>query len=138
MDTLTLATADGLVAAALAHASSAYGRPICVAVCDEVGDLIAFARGDGAPVRSIAISRGKAYTAARIGLDTTAFLARLRTLEVQTADFCDDALTALPGGAVLKTRAGALVGGIGVSGLAPAEDQAIVDAVAKAFADRTQ
>jgi glc operon protein GlcG len=36
-----------------------------IAVCDPHGDLIAFARMDGAPLSSITIAMNKAYSAAR-------------------------------------------------------------------------
>ncbi|MDC7789603.1 heme-binding protein [Rhodoplanes sp. TEM] len=134
MDTITLDTAQALVAAALAAAKADYGKPVCVAVCDGVGNLLAFARADGAPPRSIQIAQDKAYTAARMGVDTDAFHARLKREEVQARDFCDARLTALLGGAVLKSGAGAVVGGIGVSGLASAEDHAIVQGLARRVA----
>jgi uncharacterized protein GlcG (DUF336 family) len=134
MDTITLETANKLIAKAFAQAAADYRRPICVAVCDGTGNLIAFARGDGAPVRSIQISQGKAYSAARLGVNTDAFLERLHREKVTARDFCDDKITSLPGGAVLKTGSGAVIGGIGVSGLKSEEDQAIVTALASVVA----
>ncbi|MCK0196881.1 heme-binding protein [Ancylobacter sp. 6x-1] len=123
-----------LVAEGLARASANYaGRPICVATCDAHGFLLAFARADGAPVRSIAISQGKAYSAARMGVGTDVFLERLQRENIQASSFCDPGLTGLPGGAVLKDAAGAVLGGVGISGLAPSEDQAIADGLAQSY-----
>ena len=96
MDTITLATANKLIAKAISQAVADYGRPICVAVCDGHGDLLAFGRMDGAPVRSIAISQGKAYSAARLGVNTDAFLERLHREKIQASDFCDPRITSLP------------------------------------------
>lgn len=48
-----------------------------------------------------------------------------------TLDSVKPLLTALPGGSVLRDRAGTAVGAIGVSGLTSAEDQQITDAVAE-------
>src|SRR3546814_7465263 len=79
---------------------------------------------DGAPVRSIQLAQQKAYTCTRMGSTTDAFLARLRKDDVPIGYFCDPLLTALPGGAVLSDAQGNMIGGVGVSGLAPAEDQA--------------
>jgi glc operon protein GlcG len=101
-----------------------FERPICVAVCDQFGFALAVSRMDGAPVRSIQISRCKAYTAARMGVDTSAFAARLRKDNVQASSFCHSRLTDLPGGSVLKDG-DRVIGGVGISGLAPAEDQVI-------------
>ena len=117
--------AGNLIAAAFAKAKADYGRPICVAVCDRYGFLTAFASMDDAPVRSIQISQCKAYTSARLGVDTAAFLERLHVNALQARDFCDDKLTGLPGGCVLKGAAGGVIGGVGISGLAPDEDVAV-------------
>jgi uncharacterized protein GlcG (DUF336 family) len=40
-------------------------------------------------------------------------------------------LTALPGGAVLSDAQSSVIGAIGVSGLTPAEDQAVADELAR-------
>jgi glc operon protein GlcG len=130
MDTIRLNLAQALVEAALDKAAVDYTRPICVSVCDVHGFLLAFARADEAPVRSIAIAQGKAYSSARIGANTDAFLARLSKENFQASYFCDPQITALPGGAVIKNANGRILGGVGVSGLAPHEDQAIANAIA--------
>jgi uncharacterized protein GlcG (DUF336 family) len=130
MSDLTLDRAQALADSALSRAAQDHGRPICVAVCDERGLLLAFARMDGAPARSVAISQGKAYTAARMGVTTAALLSRLHREQIEVGYFCDPALTALPGGSPLKDAGGRLLGAVGVSGLTSAEDQAITDAVA--------
>lgn len=127
---MTLELAQNLVAQALAQAQSEFKRPVCVAVCDKFGFLVAFARMPGAPVRSIAIAQGKAYTAARMGVNTDAFLERLHRENVPASSFCDPLLTGLPGGALLKASTGAIVGAAGISGLAPLEDQAIANIMA--------
>lgn len=121
--------AGQLVAAAIAKAKDDYGRPICVAVCDRYGFLTAFAAMDDAPVRSIQLSQGKAYTSARIGTDTDAFLQRLHLNNIPASYFCDDKLTGLPGGCVLKGAGGGVTGAVGISGLAPDEDLAIAKAL---------
>lgn len=134
MPQLNLDIAQSLVTQAMSKATQDYGRPICVAVCDDRGLLVAFARMAGAPVRSVQISQGKAYSAARMGVTTEAFLARLQREQIQVGFFCDPLLTALPGGSPLKGADGSLAGAIGISGLAAAEDQAITDAMAAQFA----
>ncbi len=118
-----------LVAQAMAKAKADYGRPICVAVCDRYGFLTAFASMDDAPVRSIQLAQGKAYTSARMGVDTEAFLERLHVNNLQASYFCDDKLTALQGGCVLKGAEGGVIGAVGVSGLKPDEDIAIAKAL---------
>ncbi len=117
--------AGKLVAAAVSEAEAGYGRPVCVAVCDRYGFLVAFAAMDDAPVRSIQLSQGKAYTSARMGVDTDAFLARLHANDIPASYFCDDKLTGLPGGCVLVGVGGGVIGAVGISGLTPEEDAAV-------------
>lgn len=133
MSALTLDRARQLLDQAMARATQEFKRPICVSVCDPTGLLVAFARMEGSPVRSVAISQGKAYSAARMGITTEAVLARLHKEGIQIGYFCDPQLTALPGGSPLKDQGGLLCGAIGVSGLTSAEDQQVTDFVAAAF-----
>ncbi len=132
--TLTLELAQKLVQQAIDRARADYKRPICVSVCDANGFQMAFGRDLGAPLRSIAISTQKAYTVTRMGSTTEAFLARLQKDNLEIAFFCDTGLTAIPGGTPLKDAAGRALGAIGISGLAPVEDQAITDLVAAGLA----
>jgi len=132
MQDLTLEHAQTLAQDAMAKASRDYSRPICVAVCDDKGFLLTFARMAGAPVRSIRISQGKAYTSARLGVTTDALLARIHREQIEVSYFCDPDLTAMPGGSPLENAGGKLLGAIGVSGLTSAEDQTITDAIAAA------
>lgn len=131
MEMVSLESAQKILAQAMEKATKDFGRPICVSVCDKYGFLIAFARMKNAPVRSIEISRRKAYTAVRMGVSTDAFLARLHKEQIEAGFFGDDMVTALPGGNLLKDAAGNVLGGVGVSGLTSAEDQSITEAMAE-------
>jgi uncharacterized protein GlcG (DUF336 family) len=131
MNSLSLQRSNELIRRAIEKASADYGRPICVAICDTAGFLVAFQRVEGAPVRSIAISQAKAYTAARMQGNTDALLERLRRENILLSYFSDDRLTALPGGSVIKNAEGMIVGAVGVSGLAATEDQQIANHVAE-------
>ena len=131
MQSLTLELAANYLERAMNKARQDFGRPICVAICDPAGFLIAFARMEGAPLRSIQISQSKAYTAVRMGVSTDALLARLKKEGIEIGYFCDPLMTALPGGNLLKNSAGTLLGAIGISGLAATEDQVITEYVAE-------
>jgi glc operon protein GlcG len=131
METLNLQWVQTMLAEAVSMAQARFGRPVCVSVCDSNGFLAGFYRMGGAPVRSIQLSQQKAYTCARMGVTTEAFLARLRCEDISIGYFCDPLLTALPGGAVISDAQGRMQGGIGISGLAPAEDQELADALAR-------
>ncbi len=104
-----------------------FGKPICVAVSDERGLLLAFLRMDGAPARSVELSQNKAYSAARLGTATAAFHERMLRENMPASYFGDPRLTGMPGGSVVSNREGRVLGGIGISGLAPAQDQEIAD-----------
>jgi uncharacterized protein GlcG (DUF336 family) len=47
-------------------------------------------------------------------------------------------MTALPGGNLLITKSGEMVGAVGVSGLKPVEDQLITESVASRFLELTK
>jgi glc operon protein GlcG len=130
MEVVNLKQANDFIRIAIEKTLADYRRPICVAVCDAAGFLIAFQRMEGAPLRSIAISQGKAYSAARMQVNTDALLARMHRENITPAYFCDDKITALPGGSVLKNASGSLIGSVGISGLTSDEDQLVANHVA--------
>lgn len=131
MNDLSLEWAQAVLAYGAQKVRTDLNKAACLSVCDRYGFLVAFVRMDTAPVRSIELARQKAYTCTRIGSSTEAFLARLRRDDVPIGYFCDALLTALPGGALLDDAGGNVVGGVGVSGLTPAEDQAVADDMAR-------
>jgi uncharacterized protein GlcG (DUF336 family) len=131
MQDLNLQLVQTLLAHAVDHLGKEYGKPACISICDRHGFLVGFFRMDDAPVRSINLSQQKAYTCVRMGVATNAFLARLRRDDIPIGYFCDPLLTALPGGAVLTDAQGGVCGAAGISGLAPAEDQAVADELAR-------
>lgn len=131
MSGMTAELAWKLIRTGVEKAGKDYGRPVCVSVCDRRGDLTAFLRMDGAPLRTIAIAQAKAYTAARMGSSTEAFLARLRDENIGMEHFADPGLTALPGGSPVPDGEGNLLGAVGVSGLKPGEDQELAALLAE-------
>jgi len=60
---LSLNDALTLIEGTTAHAEK-IGVPMCIAVTDEAGNLIAFSRMDGSKVLSVTLSQDKAYSAA--------------------------------------------------------------------------
>lgn len=131
MASMTAQLAKQLMNAGIEKAAKDFGRPISISICDDYGELVAFFKMDGAPLRTISIAQQKAYSAARMGSTTEAFLARLRNENVDISYFCDPLLTALPGAAPVKDKDGRLVGAVGVSGLLPNEDQSLADSLAQ-------
>jgi glc operon protein GlcG len=119
--TIDYAEAKRIVDAIVAEASKT-SRSAVVAVADSHGELIAFARMDGAPVSSIAIAANKAWTAARERKTTQEIGERVRHPEkgFDIAYFGDPRFVGW-GGGVPVWRDGEVVGAIAVSGL-PQED----------------
>ncbi len=89
-------------------------RKVDMAVVDDAGNLLAYARMDRCLRPTFAIR--KAYTAAVRSMDTVTFAEQLSTQGRSLESFGDPQLIALAGGvAVIKD--GAVVGAIGVGGL---------------------
>jgi glc operon protein GlcG len=99
------------------------GRAGVIAVADPAGELIAFARMDGAPVSSIRIAANKAYSAARERKSTEEIGQKARHPEkgFEIAYFGDERFVGW-GGGVPVWRDGEVVGAVAVSGLPQAED----------------
>ncbi|QTG82392.1 GlcG/HbpS family heme-binding protein [Arthrobacter crystallopoietes] len=133
MNTLTLADARSIIAAAEARAEE-IGQPMNIAVVDAGGNLISHVRMDGAWLGSIDISINKAFTS--------------RAFDIQTKDLGDNSQ---PGnqfygihasnhgrimifaGGVPLSRDGQVVGAIGVSGGSGEQDQTVAEAGAGAL-----
>ncbi len=111
--------------AAILSALTSSDNPGALAITDAHGIEILCARQDGAPARMLGRARAKAYTAARIGLDTVVFRdlvvkARKRTL----VDWGGPKLPTLQGGLVIKFD-GKIIGGIAMSGNSTIRDEAL-------------
>ena len=101
-------------------------RKVDMAVVDDAGNLLAYARMDRCLRPTFAIR--KAYTSAVRSMDTVVFAEQLSTQGRSLESFGDPQLIALAGGvAVIKD--GAVVGAIGVGGLPSGLDD---EAIAKA------
>jgi uncharacterized protein GlcG (DUF336 family) len=101
-------------------------RPVAIAIVDDQGELVSFARMDKCAPQPPMIARKKAYTAARTRSDTLAYAERLKSQGRSVTEFGDPNLIALQGGvAIIHPADQTALGGIGVSGLAAPEDEAI-------------
>ena len=131
MPGLTLAEARLALDAGLAEAD-AIGQPMNVAVVDDGGHLLAFARQDGAIRASIDIAQRKARTSILMEAPTAALMplvqpgAELYGLE-QTAGGM-----VIFGGGVPVYRDGVLVGAVGVSAGSVDQDVQVAEAAVKA------
>src|SRR5438876_11242593 len=101
-----------------------------IAVADSHGELMAFARMDGAPVSSIRIAANKAWTAARERKPTKDIGDKVRHPEKghDIAYYGDPRFVGWGGGLPIckdGEKDGEVVGAIGVSGLSADEDTAL-------------
>jgi uncharacterized protein GlcG (DUF336 family) len=92
---------------------------------DPRGDLVTMVRLDGAPWRSIPISRGKAVAAAAYEVPTRDLRERADGPVMRSLiEYMGGYMTPQQGGLPI-IRGGHVLGAIGVSGAASAEDEAI-------------
>lgn len=129
---ITQAQGDAVIAAAR-KAAIAIGVPMNIAIFDDGANLKLFARMDGALLGSVDIALGKGKTAALFGMNTEAI-----------GDFCkpggtspglentNGGLVVFAGGIPIRDPSGALLGAVGVSGGAVAQDFQVAQAAAAA------
>lgn len=115
---LSLAAARKAVAAAEVEARK-NGWKVSIAVVDATGDLLAFARIDDAPITSVAVSQGKARTAARFRRPTKALDSVITA--GRTALLAFEGIVPVEGGVPIVVG-GRVVGAVGVSGATSAQD----------------
>ena len=130
---LDLADAGVLLAGARAKAAE-IGVPMCIAITDEGGNLVAFERMDGGKVTSITIAIDKAFTAAGAKKATHEYG------ELSQPGMPAYGIAAAIGGRVMVVGGGLpvvvegdVVGGIGVSSGTPMQDREVAEAGIAAF-----
>jgi len=115
------------------------GVPMCIAVVDESGNLIAFDRMDGGKVTSITIAQDKAFTAAAARKATHEYnevcVPGSLVFGIHTA--LGGRLSVVGGGLPIVVD-GAVVGGIGLSSGTPQQDMQCAQAGIDHFTDRLQ
>ncbi|ARE82475.1 DNA polymerase III subunit delta' [Roseovarius mucosus] len=130
---LDLADAGVLLAGARAKAAE-IGVPMCIAITDEGGNLVAFERMDGGKVTSITIAIDKAFTAAGAKKATHEYgeLSQPGKPAYGIAAAIGGRLMVVGGGLPVVVE-GDVVGGIGVSSGTPMQDREVAEAGIAAF-----
>lgn len=130
---LDIADARALMAGARARAE-AIGVPMCIAITDEGGNLIAFERMDGGKVTSVTIAIDKSYTASAAKKATHEYGAASQpgapAYGINSA--IGGRLSVVAGGLPVIVE-GTVVGGIGVSSGTPAQDLDVAQAAIVGF-----
>lgn len=120
--------------------------PVAIAVVDDQGELVYFAREDGAYPWYCHMAIRKAYTAARVNTNTGDWVKFQKEAGREMASWltCDSKLAGIQGGVVIKLPGGTngspentlsqdKIGGIGVSGKWAKDDEALALLGLKAF-----
>ena len=117
--TLPLATANTIIAAALAHAKSASFKPLGIVVLDARATVKAASIADGSSLARFDIARAKAKGALAFNMGTRG----LEKLAKDRPHFFTGAVAAIeggivpvPGGVLIKDTDGSILGAVGVSG----------------------
>ena len=130
---LDSAEARVMIAGARATAEE-IGVPMCIAITDEGGNLVAFERMDGGKVTSSTIAIDKAFTAAGAKKATHEYgeVSQPGKPAYGIASAIGGRLMVVGGGLPVEVD-GAVVGGIGVSSGTPAQDREVAEAGIAAF-----
>ncbi|NQW22351.1 MAG: heme-binding protein [SAR202 cluster bacterium] len=120
---LGLSQAQEAIAVILAEANKEPDRPLAIAIVDDTGSIISYARMDRCREVPKRMALRKAYTCALSGQDSKDYAERLASQGRTVAEMGDPMLAAVQGGVVILHQNGSIMGGIGVSGLAAQEDE---------------
>jgi uncharacterized protein GlcG (DUF336 family) len=133
---LDLADAGVLLAGARSKAKE-IGVPMCIAITDEGGNLVAFERMDGGKVTSITIAIDKAFTAAGAKKATHEYgeVSQPGKPVYGIASAIGGRLMVVGGGLPVLVD-GEVVGGIGVSSGTPMQDREVAEAGIAAFLEK--
>jgi len=127
VQSIQLETATELIDAAESKAGD-IDNPMVITVANSEGNLVAQHRMDGAWLASVSISRNKAYTAAALEMPTHELAEPSEPgnslYGLQTTD---DGRIVIFGGGYPLERDGEIVGTIGVSGGAVAQDREVAE-----------
>ena len=131
--TVTLSAGQAVVEAARAKATE-IGVPMNIAVVDEGGNLVAFARMDDAWLGSIDIAQSKAYTARAFDMPTKDLAPLAQPGEsLYGIEASNHGRLIVFAGGIPLLSGNRVVGAIGVSGGTVEQDQAVAEAGTAAF-----
>jgi uncharacterized protein GlcG (DUF336 family) len=124
--TLSLATAEKIIDAALAARSKEGLMPLVVAVLDSGGNLVAYKREDGSGLMRFDIAFGKAWGSLGMGMSTRLIrdrLAQRPAFQGALATVSDGRFIPVPGGVLILDAKGIAIGAVGISGDASDKDE---------------
>lgn len=127
MPRISLAKANRIIATAFATAREMGLKPLAVSVLDAGGHPIAFQKQDGASMMRFEIATGKAYGVLALGVGGRA-VNRIATdrphFFTGLSGVSGGRIVPVPGGVLVKTKAGEIIGAVGVTGDTSENDEA--------------
>lgn len=124
---ITLDEARTIIYHAREHARGHDMPPMTIAVLDSGAALVAFVREDGSSLLRERIARAKAHGALNMGIGSRALAARAEAhphFVNALIALADGNLVPVPGGVLVRSTTGDLLGAVGVSGHLPDDDEA--------------
>ncbi len=125
--TLTLVTAQTIIAKSFDHAKASNLKPLGIVILDTRGTVVAAAIQDGSSLARFDVARAKANAAMSFNMGTRS----LEKLAKERPHFLAGALSAVqggmvpvPGGVLIKSTDGKIVGAVGISGDTSDNDEA--------------
>lgn len=132
---LTLASANAMIEKAFEKGAELKLKPLSVVVLDAGGHVIAFQRQDGASNLRFKMAHGKAYGTLALGIGSRAIYERAQEqayfINAVNA-IADGALVPVPGGVLIKSGSGDVLGAVGVTGDTSDHDEACAVAAIEA------
>jgi len=126
---LTLSIAQTIIAEALSHARDLKLKPLAIVVLDDRGALKAAVSEDGTSLRRYEVAHGKAYGALALGTGSRSIGKRANEqpyFVAAVSHIMRGALVPVPGGVLLHSREGVLLGAVGASGDTSDNDERVV------------
>jgi len=127
MPQLTLAAAQTVITAALAHAREKKFAPMGIAVLDARGVLKAYAAEDGTALRRADIAIGKAHGALAMGVGSRTLGKRAEERPhfiAAVTHAVSGSLIPVPGGVLIRGDDKSIIGAVGVTGDSSDNDEA--------------
>jgi uncharacterized protein GlcG (DUF336 family) len=127
MTNLTLDVAEKMIVAAFAKSAELQLKPLCVAVLDPGGHVIALARQDGASIMRPQIATAKASGALALGISSrkiAEMAAERPTFVAALAPMAVNGILPAAGGLIIVNSDDEIVGAIGITGDTSDNDEA--------------
>lgn len=127
MSELTLEKAQAIVSGGLKHAHNSKLKPLGIVVLDARGAMVACAIQDNSALRRFEIAHGKAHGCLGMGIGGRSVEKRILErphFGAALAHVFDGDFIPVPGGVLIKSASGAIIGAVGVSGDTSDNDEA--------------